>query len=708
MSTKIRPELQVTPLESGLCCSAMLLHAHGSRRPTAELREELDLGRNGSSLDQLAELFTARSIPVEMQQRTAEEALRNTRPFIVTWGSAGYVIVEKVRKSTLVLVDPAIGRRTAPLKEFEQNFSGFCLEPDFATDKVKEGPVSRDHPQPFRAAMKKSAGPLTGVVIASLLVYVTDIAAPLMIQRVIDKTITHPGTPMWVTFLPWIALISGTIALGIFLRSFFISGSAVRIGRSTSEAVLDHLLGLPFRYFDSRQPGELAYRLGGLSTIRDMLSDQLFTGFFQIGGVAVYLGYMFHSNVILGSVSAFFVAAMLAVLFGSRKLFYSAIQNELSQTGRMQTEQLEAIQSILTIKTRPDNSQFLGRWRRQNEVSLGYLRRRMLLQGGVGAMIGILQFSGPMVTLLAGIGLWRQGDISLGVVFAALTVSSLLFATASGIYGSVAIFLICRTFARRVEDITMTERVAIGTRKTTSLVPLEVQGVSFQYTQGTPNVLDDISLTVSPGQTVAIVGHTGSGKSTLAKLLMGLYQPGEGLVSYGGIPVGELAPKGLFERLSFVPQDVTLETATLHENVALGREVSREEVERACRIACVHDDIMGFPAGYDMMVNNLGANLSGGQRQRVALARAVLNEPEVLVLDEATSSLDSITEVDITSNLRALGCTTIVIAHRLASVVDADVTYVMRKGRIVESGRHCDLMDMPSAYRELFAGQSAA
>jgi ABC-type bacteriocin/lantibiotic exporter with double-glycine peptidase domain len=704
---RIRPELQVTPIESGLVCAAMLLHARGCRTATAKLREELDLGRHGSTPQQLAALFTARGIAAEVTQRPLEEVVGLRAPFIVSWGPAGYVVVERIGQTTVTVVDPAIGRRTAPRSELEENYSGYCLVPGVESGPMPEEPAT-DAPRPFRTAMRRAALPLTGVALASIAVYATDIAAPYLTQKIIEAVVADPDVDLVDRFWPWVVGVAVVVALGLFARSWFIAGSATRIGRSTAEEVLDHLLGLPYRYFDARQPGELAYRLGGIAAIRDSLSDQLFTGFFQIGGLAVYLGFVFTRSWVLGLVTAVFVVAMLSILFGSRGLFYSAIQNEQSQTGRMQAEQLEAIQSILTLKTRPRNDQFLARWRRQNEVSLSYLRRRLLLQGGVGAATGVLQFTGPLVTLFVGLTLWQRGDISLGVVFAVFTVTGLLFATANAIYGSVALFLICRTFARRIEDITMTERQRAGDLEPEELGTIEAHDVGFRYTKDGPQVLEGVDVQVAPGSTVAIVGPTGSGKSTLAKLLLGLYDPTEGDVTYGGVPVGRITPRSLFTRLAFVPQEITLETATIHENVSLGRDVTREQVVEACRIACVHDDIEGFPSGYDTMVNNLGANLSGGQRQRIALARAVLDRPEVLVLDEATSSLDGSTEEAITTHLKELGCTIVVIAHRLASVVDADVTYVLRRGRIVEAGSHTSLLEQRGAYHALFASQAAA
>jgi len=233
--------------------------------------------------------------------------------------------------------------------------------------------------------------------------------------------------------------------------------------------------------------------------------------------------------------------------------------------------------------------------------------------------------------------------------------------------------------------------------------------VSFRYGASEPLVVRAVSLTITPGSTVAIVGRSGSGKSTLAALLLGLHQPGEGRIFYDGYDLAELDHKILRQQLGMVPQRPFLFAGSIRHNIALSDgSATMERIIAAARQAEVHDDILAMPMGYETIVSDGGSNLSGGQRQRVALARALLHDPAVIVLDEATSSLDAATERRVMDCLLGLGCTRIIIAHRLSTIVNADQIVVMDQGRIVEVGSHQQLMRSGGAYAALVADQAAA
>jgi ABC-type bacteriocin/lantibiotic exporter with double-glycine peptidase domain len=219
-------------------------------------------------------------------------------------------------------------------------------------------------------------------------------------------------------------------------------------------------------------------------------------------------------------------------------------------------------------------------------------------------------------------------------------------------------------------------------------------------------VLRNISLRIEPGSKIAIVGRTGSGKSTLAKVLLGLYRPISGEVRYDDAPLEEYDLRVLRSQFGVVLQEPALFGGTIRDNIAFHRpEMSLDDVERAAARASIHDDIARMPLGYDTPVVQMSGGVSGGQRQRIALAQALAREPAILVLDEATSHLDAITEGIINANLSQLSCTRIVVAHRLSTIRDADQIVVLEAGEIVEQGRHWDLTARDGRYSELIAGQ---
>jgi ATP-binding cassette subfamily B protein len=235
---------------------------------------------------------------------------------------------------------------------------------------------------------------------------------------------------------------------------------------------------------------------------------------------------------------------------------------------------------------------------------------------------------------------------------------------------------------------------------------LELRDVCFRYAVNAPDVLHGISLAVEPGQKVAIVGRTGSGKSTLASLFVALQVPTAGDVLFDGVNLRGMELSSLRDQIGIVLQDIVLFSGSIRQNVTLSdTEIPLDRVVDACKLAGIHDDISLMPMNYETLLAEGGKGLSGGQLQRLALARALVREPALLVLDEATSHLDTETESAIEAHLSSLACTRIVVAHRMSTVRNADVILVLESGRIVQRGTHSELARVPGVYAELIRGQ---
>jgi ATP-binding cassette subfamily B protein len=238
---------------------------------------------------------------------------------------------------------------------------------------------------------------------------------------------------------------------------------------------------------------------------------------------------------------------------------------------------------------------------------------------------------------------------------------------------------------------------------------LRAVGLSFSYGALAPDVVRDVSLDIQPGQHVGIVGRSGSGKSTLAHLLLGLYHPTSGRIEYDGRPLDELDARSVRRQLGIVTQHPYVFGSSVRQNIALTNPgMPLEAVIQAAQVACIDEDIAAMPMGYDTPLHDGGASLSGGQRQRIALARALVHRPSILLLDEATSELDTLTEEQVYRNLAAISATTIVIAHRLTTVRNADLIIVMAGGRIAEAGTHAELLALRGEYWSLVHAQAPA
>jgi ATP-binding cassette subfamily B protein len=261
----------------------------------------------------------------------------------------------------------------------------------------------------------------------------------------------------------------------------------------------------------------------------------------------------------------------------------------------------------------------------------------------------------------------------------------------------------------RVSEILRQEREALDTGDYQPAGELRgelvFEGVGFEYDEKIP-VLKDISFRVEPGQRVALLGATGAGKTSLVNLLPRFYEYTEGRLLLDGVELKRYSRRYLRRQVGIVEQEPFLFSRSLRENIAygVGRDVPQTEVEAAARAAAIHDVILGFPDGYETLVGEKGVTLSGGQKQRVAVARTLLKNPRILILDDSTSAVDTETEAEIRAALEQLmsGRTTFIIAHRIQSVMDADLILVMDRGRIVQHGRHAELLEQPGIYRQIF------
>jgi ABC-type bacteriocin/lantibiotic exporter with double-glycine peptidase domain len=319
-------------------------------------------------------------------------------------------------------------------------------------------------------------------------------------------------------------------------------------------------------------------------------------------------------------------------------------------------------------------------------------------------IISVFQTVGPFCILLLGIKLCVSGNITIGGVIASYSLATTFITTSVSLFNMLNNFNLASSYLERINDITEAKEEIIPKNPTKINITgdIEFRNVSFSYSNTSDYVIKNLSFKIEKGKKTAIVGTSGSGKSTLIKLILGLYEPTEGEIFYDGVNLKNIDKSELRKQIGVVPQDMSLFNKSILDNIVLkNKTLDMDNVKSATDIAQISKEINDMPMKYNTLISDMGMNLSGGQRQRIVLARAVVNNPKLILLDEATSSLDTINEKKVSQYFKNNGSTCVVVAHRMSTITNSDKILVLDNGFLAESGTHKELLSQNGIYTKL-------
>ncbi|MFF3564895.1 NHLP family bacteriocin export ABC transporter peptidase/permease/ATPase subunit [Streptomyces sp. NPDC002574] len=698
-------------VECGAASLAMVLGHYGRHVPLEELRIACGVSRDGSRASNLLKAARGYGLRAKgMQMETA--ALSGVRtPAILFWEFNHYVVYDgmgrRLGRRGVHVNDPDKGRRFVSLEDFDTSFTGVVLtfEPglDFQRGGRRPGVLAA-----LPARLRGTGGTLLTALLASLLLVGVGAALPALSRTYIDLFLIGEQTSLLgVLFAGMGTMVALTAALTAVQQSNLLRG---RIISSTlgSARFLRHLLRLPVAFFTQRSPADLVQRLQSNDAVAETLGRDLASA--AVDGIVVVLyavllwTYDPQLTVLGVGIALLNVVAMRVVV----RLRATRTQKLRADNARLTNTAYTGLQSIETMKATGGENGYFRRWAGQHAVTLEEQQR-------LGVPSAWLSVVAPtLATLNSALILWIgglravEGHISIGllVAFQALVTRFTAPVTRlNGVAGRIQDFAADVARLKDVENFPVDAlysrpEAEAGTRRLKGHVTLE--GITFGYSPLDKPLLTGFSLSVAPGQQVALVGGSGSGKSTVSRLISGLYSPWEGVIRIDGQRLEDIPRSVLAASVSFVDQDVFLFEGTVRDNVALwDPSIPDEDVVTALRDAALYEVIARRPGGIHSRVEQDGRNFSGGQRQRLEIARALVRRPSILVLDEVTSALDATTEQLIIDNLRRRGCACVVIAHRLSTVRDSDEIVVLDHGSVVERGRHEDLVAAGGAYAHL-------
>ena len=705
--------LQMEATECGAACLAMILAFYGRWVPLEELRVRCGVSRDGANAANL--LRTAREYGLFAKGfRCPRERLYDIPfPMILFWNFNHFVVLEGIRGGKYYINDPEDGPRRISAQEFEEGYTGVCFGfrrgPEFRVGGSKPSIL-----RGLRARFGHARGPLAFTAFATLALLVPGLAVPTMIKVFVDDVLIRQNGD-WVNGLliglVLAAMLQGTL---VWLQRVFLARMEAKLSIVTTARFFWHVASLPMTFFSQRYAGDLAGRVVSNHAVAQLLSGELAVNAINIMAMAFYAAVMLAYDAPLTLVAVAMVVVNLVVLRLASRAREDTNRRLLKERGRINGTSVNGIQMIETLKANGREGDFFARWSGIHANALDASQR-------LGYVTTLSQVVPPVLSLLSvtailGIGGLRvlDGALTIGGLVAFQSLARSFALPMEGLVGFGANLQKIRGDISRIDDVlnyAPDERAVrgINEREPETAAPaprgfVDLDGITFGYNLKEPPLIEGFTLSIRPGQRVALVGGSGSGKSTIAKLICGLLTPWAGSVRIDGQDLDIMPPARLAEIVSHVDQEFVLFETSVRDNVALwDPTVAEHDVVQALRDAAIHDVIASRPRKYDTLVEEGGRNFSGGQRQRLEIARALVRNPAVLVLDEATAALDPLTELEIDDRLRRRGCTCLIVAHRLSTIRDADEIVVLDRGRIVQRGRHEDLVAEDGLYRTLVA-----
>lgn len=539
------------------------------------------------------------------------------------------------------------------------------------------------------------------------------LALPLLAQRIIDQGIAMRNTQLVIHLSLGMVALAALRAVSQFAQGALSARMAHGIAYDLRNDLYRKIQSLSFSYHDHTHTGQLLTRAtSDVDMVQGFVGRGAITALSSLAMVCGALGYLFVTNWHLALIMLGVIPVTLALFAAFARPAMPLFKKIQEQLGALNTVLQENLAGVRVIKAFVREEYEEARFDQINRQYLALsLRVNRLVSFAFPTIIGLLNVATLLVYWLGG-RQTIQGTLTLGELVAFANYISMAFFPIIALGAMMAFIATAGASATRVFEI-LDAPVEISEKPDAVPLPpiqgrIEFDRVTFRYLKEGPPVLDEISFCVEPGQTLALLGATGSGKSTIINLIPRFYDVTSGAVRIDGYDVRDVTLDSLRNQIGIVLQETTLFEGTIRENLLFGRpDATQAEIEAAARAAEAHDFILSFADGYDTHVGERGVTLSGGQKQRLAIARALLRDPRILILDDATSSVDLATELRIQQALERLmaGRTSIVIAQRVATVLNADQILVLENGRIAAQGTHEELIETSELYAEIYSSQ---
>lgn len=657
-------------------------------------------------IDSLAEAAKSYGFEAKLSKANAEKLYKQAFP-LIAWvtphdladaatdnhGESSKVtpaLILQADAVNLLLLEPDnAAPRTIPLTEFKQRYLGHITritpKADPATDPDSEAQARQLRKFGFHwflPELLKHKKLWQEILLASLVIQLIALATPLFTQTIIDKVVVHHTQSTLIVIAIGMALFMLFSAALSWLRQYLVLHTGNRVDAVLGAAVFERLFKLPPLYFQHRPTGVIAARLHGIDTIREFIAGAAVTLILDLPFLLIFVAIMFYYSVTLTLIALATLAAIVVLSLLVAPLFQTRLQEQFQLGARNQafvTEYLVGLETVKSLQLEPHlNSTYSGYL--ASYLQAGFATKQLANTYNTGANL-LEQSLSLLILTIGAYTVMHSPAFTIGMLVAFQMFAGKLSQPMLRLVGLWQQFQQARLSVARLGDLMnapMEPYSVIPSRSAQRQGDIRIESLAFRYSEQAPLVYDNLSLTIQPGQTIAIMGPSGCGKSTLAKLLQGFYPPNAGRILLDGVDIQYLSANELRSHFGVVPQETVLFSGTVYDNLLMASpNATFEQIIAACRMAEIHHVIEALPNGYQTEIGERGAGLSGGQKQRIAIARALLKRPSILIFDEATSALDSPTAEQFAHTINALKgrVTMLFVTHGLPKGLQVDAVY---------------------------------
>jgi ATP-binding cassette, subfamily B, bacterial CvaB/MchF/RaxB len=680
--------LQTEASECGLACIAMLLAQHGTITDLATLRRRHGAVPQGMTLLDLARVAKAEQLTTRAVRVDLSDLKQLRLPAILHWSMGHFVVLHEINSNKYQVIDPAYGERTFSAEEMSNNFTGVAMEAWPAGDFVAKQEAQS-------ISIKALVGRVSGlwptlwrVLAVSLTLEVLGLIFPLFMQWVVDNVVVTRDVSLLTTLTLGFLLLLVAQQLFTLTRSWLVLKVGTQLRVQWRSNVLSHMLMLPLDYFARRHLGDVMSRFESVDRIQKVLTDTFVETALDGLMVVLTLALMLVYSPVLTVIAVFSVL----IYAGVRWLWFGPMRRAMAEhivrNANESSFLLETVRGMRTIRLFSRHAERLGAWQSLMVADVNANLKVQKLEVFYRLMRGTLSGAFALLLIWWGARDVMAGTISVGMLLAFLAYRNQFDSRFTELVNKWVELRMLGLDAQRLADIVLTKPEASASvllNTTNQKAPsIEIKELYFRYSEGSPDVLAGLNLTIPAGQAIAIAGASGGGKTTLVNLLLGVYQPQRGGIYIDGVPFEQLGASQWRAQVATVMQDDVLFAGSIADNISFFDPTPDQSWLQDCAaIAAIHDDITKMPMAYQTLVGDMGSTLSGGQKQRVLLARALYRRPYVLMLDEATSHLDIAREAEVSKAIAGMPLTRIVVAHRPQTLASVDRVVEIENGIVL-------------------------